>query len=117
MNQKEKEQYEKKLLAEKKEILEQLTELVNESRQEVTPMAQDVGDRAERSYTKEFLLNLTDSERRRLEKIDNALKRLENDTFGKCLMCGKSIQSKRLKAIPWVRFCMECQVKAEESGT
>jgi DnaK suppressor protein len=116
MNHKEKDLYRKRLLAEKKEILEQLMEFYNESRQESSPMAQDLVDRAESSYTKEFLLSLSDSERKRLAKIDSALKRLEQETFGLCQTCGKEITKKRLNAIPWAAFCIECQKKSEESG-
>lgn len=116
MNQKEKDFFRKKLLAEKQEILEQLAELYNESRQEVTPVPQDLGDRAESSYTKEFLLNLSDSERKRLAKIDGALKRVDDGSFGTCLMCGKAIANKRIKAIPWAEHCIACQVKTEKEG-
>jgi DnaK suppressor protein len=77
-------------------------------------VAQDLVDKAETSYTKEFLLSLTDTERRQLLLIDEALKRLEYGEFGVCQLCQKDVGAKRLEAIPWTPFCIDCQEKAEE---
>lgn len=117
MNKKEKERYKKKLLIRKQEIIETLSEFYNESKEVEDPMiAKDTGDKAESSYTKEFLLSLSDTERKQLHLIDEALKRIEECTFGVCQMCGAKIGKKRLDAIPWTPFCIECQEKAEEES-
>lgn len=104
------------LLEKKKEIGSQLSEIYNESKKTETPIAQDPGDRAESSYTKEFLLNLSVQERAILMLVDDALKRIDSPDFGKCLRCGKSIVKKRLNVIPWAPHCIECQVEEEESS-
>lgn len=116
MNQKEKERYKKKLLEFKEELIEKLTEARDQSKFVEEHIAQDVGDRAESSYTKEFLLSLSDSERRQLFMIDDALKRLESDNYGQCQSCGKPIGKKRLDAVPWTQYCIICQQKAEEEN-
>ncbi|MCJ7579621.1 MAG: TraR/DksA C4-type zinc finger protein [Candidatus Aminicenantes bacterium] len=117
MNKKDKDQFEKILVKKKKENNKKIDEFYHESRTVVeTGVAQDEGDRAENSYTKEFLLSLSDSERKTLQLIDDALKRIKDDTFGKCQMCGKDITMKRLGAVPWAPHCFDCQEKVEEES-
>ncbi len=117
MNKKEKERYKKKLLKRKQEIIETLSEFYNESKEVEDPgIAMDMGDKAESSYTKEFLLSLSDTERKQLHLIDEALKRVDECTLGVCQMCGTKIGKKRLDAIPWTPYCIECQEKAEEEA-
>lgn len=114
MDKKEKERYKKKLLRKKKEIIEKLSEAYNTSKEVETGIAQDIVDKAESSYTKEFLLSLSNTERKQLSMIDGALKRIESCEFGTCEMCGEKISKKRLDAVPWTPFCINCQEKAEE---
>jgi DnaK suppressor protein len=44
-----------------------------------------------------------------LFQIKDALNRVENGEFGECQSCGETISMKRLKALPWARYCIECQ--------
>lgn len=113
MNKKDRDQF-RKLLADKKEsITRKLTEAITESKEMESNVAQDLVDKAETSYTKEFLLSLSDGEREQLLLIDEALKRLEHGEFGVCQVCRKEIGPKRLLALPWTPLCIECQEKAE----
>lgn len=114
MNKEEKEKYKVKLLNKKQEITEKLSETYNASKEVETGIAQDVIDKAESSYTKEFLLSLSDTEREQLLMIDGALRRIEKCEFGICQMCGQKISKKRLDAVPWTLYCINCQEKAEE---
>jgi len=114
MNKRDKDRYRKKLLDKKKEIIAHMSEFHNESRSIETGIAQDVGDKAESSYTKEFLLSLSDAQRERLKQIDEALKRLDTPEYGLCESCGKSIAKKRLNIIPWTPLCISCQEKEEK---
>ncbi len=115
MNKKEKEYYKKKLFKRKNEIIDKLSEVYNESKAVEPEIAQDVGDRAETSYTKEFLLSLSDAERKQLRLIDEALKRIDDCQYGICQECHKEIGKKRLEAVPWALYCIKCQQKEEES--
>lgn len=114
MNRKEKNQIKKKLLNEKEEILKKLSEFRNEGKEIEPGVAQDVIDKAESSYAKEFLFELSDAERKLLIQIDNALKKIERDDFGICEMCQKEISIKRLNAVPWTPYCIKCQEKQEK---
>jgi DnaK suppressor protein len=114
MNKKEREEF-RKLLADKKEtITRKLTETITESKEMESNVAQDLVDKAETSYTKEFLLSLSDGEREQLLLIDEALKRLAHGEFGVCQVCHKEIGPKRIVAIPWTPLCIDCQERAEE---
>jgi len=102
-----------KLAALRNEIVRKLSNFRNESKEVETDIAQDLADKAESSYTKEFLLSLSDAERNQLFQIDSALLRIERGEFGQCQTCQKEISKKRLNALPWTPLCIECQEKAE----
>jgi DnaK suppressor protein len=75
--------------------------------------AQDIADRAANSYTKEFLFSQSNNDRQLLNMVETALQRMREGTFGECVNCGNEINSKRLEAVPWTRYCIECQEKKE----
>ena len=114
MNKKEKDDFRAKLRAKKESITRKLTDTITESKEMESNVAQDLVDKAETSYTKEFLLSLSDGDREKLLLIDEALKRLEHGEFGVCQLCQKEIGPKRLAAIPWTPLCINCQEKAEQ---
>jgi DnaK suppressor protein len=116
MNKKERDDFRKMLYEKKQAIVRKLSELTNESKEMETNVAQDVVDKAETSYTKEFLLSLSDADREQLLLIDDAIKRLQRDEFGVCQLCHQEIGRKRLEAIPWTAHCIDCQQKAEEEA-
>lgn len=75
--------------------------------------AKDVADQAADSYAKEFAFAQSSSERLWLSMVEAALERLRLGSFGECLNCGKEIGIKRLEAVPWTRYCIDCQEKIE----
>jgi RNA polymerase-binding protein DksA len=75
---------------------------------------QDLADKASNAYTKEFLYSLSNTDREVLQKVDEALVRLETVGFGQCLECGAEINRKRLEAVPWASHCIICQEKKEK---
>src|SRR6266481_1963283 len=76
--------------------------------------AQDIADRAASSYTKEFLFSQSSNERQLLAMVETALQRIREGQFGECVNCGNEINAKRLEAVPWTRYCIECQEKLEK---
>jgi len=68
------------------------------------------------AFERQFALNLVSSEQDALFEIDEALRRLDDSTYGVCLQCGKLIESPRLKALPFVKMCVKCQSDNEKSG-
>ena len=75
---------------------------------------EDSAEQAANAYSKEFVFHQTDSERLKLALVNQALQRIESPEFGSCESCGKSIERKRLAAVPWARYCRTCQESEEE---
>jgi RNA polymerase-binding transcription factor DksA len=68
------------------------------------------------AYDRDFALSLLSQEQDALYEIDEALKRIELGTYGKCEMSGKPIPRARLEAIPFARFTVECQSQLERQS-
>ena len=75
---------------------------------------QDLADKAASAYSKELNFSLSDGERNLLMLIDEAFERVKGETYGVCTNCGQSINEKRLKAVPWTQYCIDCQELAEQ---
>jgi DnaK suppressor protein len=75
---------------------------------------QDIGDMAVESYTKEFMFGKSSGDRQILQLVGEALKRIEDKTYGLCVHCENPIQPKRLEAVPWASHCIQCQELKEK---
>jgi len=73
----------------------------------------DPVDLAVRNYSKNVMLAVSENESRQLVLIDEALLRIDDEEYGTCQNCEKEINPKRLQAIPWARYCIECQELVE----
>lgn len=76
---------------------------------------QDLADKAASAYSKELNFSLSDAERNLLMLIEEAFTRVKNGTYGICTNCGNPIGEKRLQAVPWTPFCIDCQ-ELQEKG-
>jgi DnaK suppressor protein len=85
-----------------------------DGRQSDEDSAQDIADKAASSYNKEFLFHQSNSDRQLLQMVESALGRIREGNFGQCISCGQEINPKRLEAVPWTRYCIECQEKMEQ---
>jgi len=75
-----------------------------------------MADMASDNFETEFNLGLAASEQQVLNKIDAALKKIEEGTFGMCEGCEKKINIKRLTAMPYAAMCIECQSAEEQKS-
>ena len=75
-----------------------------------------MADQATDNYDREFALNLADNGQEILYKIDEALKRITDKSFGVCLECQKPITKARLKAVPFAEYCVPCQSTSEKNS-
>jgi DnaK suppressor protein len=73
----------------------------------------DLGDQANTAYTREFQFELGNGDRRLLREVMTALRKLDEGGFGECERCGEPIGEKRLEALPFARYCIECQRRLE----
>jgi DnaK suppressor protein len=91
-------------------------EIARRSKVTTEPGTQDIGDildSVSEERTRELDMILTDREKRKLLQIDDALDRIEDETYGQCEECGTKIPRARLKVLPFAKFCVECQEKNE----
>jgi DnaK suppressor protein len=75
---------------------------------------QDLADKAASAYSKELNFSLSDGERNSLKLVEEALDRVRVGTYGSCTNCGNTIGDKRLQAIPWTAYCIDCQELVEK---
>jgi DnaK suppressor protein len=103
------------LLEKRKEILRNVNEFEDEALKksrldasgDLSSMPIHMADIGTDNYEQEFALGLMDSERKLLKEIDEALERIEQQTYGICEGTGKLIPKARLEAQPWARYCVE----------
>ncbi|HXG57729.1 MAG TPA: TraR/DksA family transcriptional regulator [Thermoanaerobaculia bacterium] len=76
---------------------------------------QDLADKAASAYSKELNFSLSDGERNTLMLIEEAFNRIKGGSYGTCSNCGNTIGEKRLQAVPWTPFCIDCQ-ELQEKG-
>jgi DnaK suppressor protein len=109
----------KKLQEIKKNLLQQKEEIIldADSTRSTLPdetMFPELGDQASAEIDRNFTLRLRDRERKLLKKIDEALEKIENGTYGICDICGQEIGIKRLEARPVTTMCIDCKTEQEE---
>jgi DnaK suppressor protein len=83
---------------------------------EASAVGQHQADAGSDAYEKDFALSLLSQEQDALYEIEEALKRIENCTYGVCEMSNKVIPHARLEAIPFARFTVECQQQLEKEN-
>ena len=100
-------------------LQDQLDELIDEAFKTINGMTNlkdtfpDPTDRAALETDRNFLLRIRDRERKLIEKIKEALDRIDNGRFGVCEVCGREIGEERLMARPVTTLCIECKKKQE----
>jgi len=114
----------KKLFQERARIIEDVIGLKGDS---VSKSLKDVSgdlsgysfhmaDMATDLYDREFSLGLAEGERERLYALDEALKRIDEGTYGVCEICGQEISKGRLKVMPHAKYCIKHQEEQEKGA-
>jgi DnaK suppressor protein len=89
------------------------TEQKSESGDELDPerggVSNHVGDDANETVEQEMMISLQMTAERQLDRVRQALSRLDDGTYGTCANCGKEITPARLDARPWAIYCIDCQ--------
>lgn len=113
----------KTLLEKKAHLIEDLLKLkgdsLNKSLKDVSGdlsgYSFHMADMATDLYDREFSLELAEGERERLFALDEAIKRIDDGSYGKCDECGAAISKQRIKVMPQAKLCIKCQEKQEKS--
>ncbi len=106
--------FRKILLKEREQIVGEVKQTYESSQEMGQDGIQDIGDEAANIYNKQILLSLNESERMRLQEVDEALDRLGSGTYGICEECGEPISLKRLEVRPVAKYCVACLSKMEK---
>jgi DnaK suppressor protein len=108
------ERFRKILLREREQIVGEVKQIYESSKEMGQDGTQDIGDEAANIYNKQILLSLTENERMRLQEMDESLDHIENGTYGICEECGGPIGLKRLEVRPVAKHCVSCKTKLEK---
>ena len=73
-----------------------------------------MADMATDNFDREFSLDIASAEQVVLNRIDTALRKIQEGSFGVCESCSKPISLKRLKAVPYAELCLKCQEDQEK---
>ncbi len=104
------------LLELRDQLLKQMSGLAKESAQELAGYSLHMADSGTDNFDRDFALSLLSSDQDAIYEIEEALKRIEKNTYGICELTGKVIPKARLEAIPWTRFTVQAQAQLEREG-
>ncbi len=121
-NKKESAEFKKIILRKKEEILEGIKHISDDTLKksqkdaagDISGYTYHMADVATDTYDREFSLGLASSGREILYELDDAMKKIEEGSFGICESCHSLIAKTRLKAVPSARLCVKCQEKKEK---
>jgi DnaK suppressor protein len=108
------ESYRQRLLEEERNLLSRIGRAEEEARA-AGPGAQDWSDEAVVDELEGEQLAEADTDSTLLTQVQDALKRIDNGTFGQCAVDGGPIETKRLDAEPWAPYCLKHQQMIERS--
>jgi len=122
LNKKELAEFKKIVLKKKEGILEEIKHISDDTLKksqkdasgDISGYTYHMADVATDTYDREFSLGLASNERKLLYDLDDAIKRIEDGTFGICEECKSLITKTRLRAVPYARLCVKCQEKQEK---
>src|SRR6266581_2987188 len=98
------------------QLIRQMNGLAKESAQEMAGYSLHMADSGTDNFDRDFALSLLSSDQDAVYEIEEALKRIEKNTYGTCELTGKAIPRARIEAIPWTRFTVEAQAQLEREG-
>ena|SRR5665647_452773 len=111
---------EKDLLLFKEQLEAMKAEINIDVEQTLTEMTSQTGnipdpnDRATMESDRSFELRIRGRERKLMDKVDEALIRIDDGSFGVCAGCGEDIAIKRLQARPVAKYCIDCKTRQEQ---
>ncbi len=103
----------KRLVEERERLLQEAEAALNTLPEEGAAFP-DMGDQATADLDRSFMLRLRGREQKLLKKIELAIEKIDNGTYGICEVCGCEIGIKRLEARPVTTMCIDCKTEQEE---
>lgn len=113
-----KEALRKELIKKREEILKEakaeISKYIKGETKQLVDTALDDGDWSVIDLSEDISLKQLNTHRENLQKIDEALRKLNEGTYGICEDCGEEISAERLKVLPFAIYCIDCQEKREQ---
>jgi len=106
--------FKKRLLEKQHQLHEEVGRTALYGKDQEDDSIKDLGDQANTAYTREFFFELGNGDRRLLRDVVLALQKIEDGSYGTCERCSEPIAEKRLDAVPFARYCINCQRLVEE---
>jgi DnaK suppressor protein len=107
-------QFKKRLVEKHRQLSEEVGRTALYVKDQEDDSIKDLGDQANTAYTREFFFELGNGDRRVLRDVVAALQKIDDGSFGNCERCGEPIADKRLEALPFARYCIDCQRLVEQ---
>ena len=105
-----------KFAEEIKAIAEETAKSPREASGDLSAYTVHLADMAADTYARELSMNIVSSEQEVLYQIDDALKRIDEGSFGICQQCTQPILMSRLRAVPYASHCINCQRAKEQKS-
>jgi DnaK suppressor protein len=109
------EHFRRKLLERQKELTGSSNRLTEEARQSGVAEVEDPIDQVTSAEAKAASFQKAGLASEELKEVDDALRRIDEGTYGKCIDCGRPIEPGRLEAVPWTPYCFDDQKKRDEA--
>ncbi len=122
LNKKDLAEYKKLITKRKNEVMDSISRISEDTLKksqkdasgDISGYSFHMADVATDNYDREFSLGLASNDRKFLYELEDALKRIEDGTFGICEECKSPVTKARLLALPYARLCLDCQQKREK---
>ncbi len=108
----------------RKELTESMAYIENINREQSVGARESSGDLSSYAYHQadqgsdtnlmEHTVMMMESEREKIRLLNDAMRRIQDGTFGICEMCGDMISDTRLEILPYATLCVDCKEKMEE---
>ena len=106
--------FKKRLLEKQRQLTDEVGKSALYGKDQEDDSIKDLGDQANTAYTREFFFELGNGNRELLRDVVAALRKIDDGSFGACERCGEPIAEKRLDALPFARYCIDCQRVVEQ---
>lgn len=110
------EHFKAKLLMRERELRDEITRLEGEALDSRTAEVEDPIDRVISSEGKSSAFEVSTTAAANLIQVRDALQRIKDGTYGKCIECGLQIEEPRLEAVPWTPYCLADQEKYDKTA-
>lgn len=119
---KELDEYKKLIEKRKSELMEDIQHLSSDTMKQsqkdasgdISGYTYHMADVATDNYDREFTMGIASNDRKVLYELEDALKRIDDGSYGTCEECQEAITKTRLKAVPHAKLCIKCQEKKDK---